>query len=98
MAGPGVEEHTGAEVGPAPAKPGVPQLVAAEVYTSRGDVASERGTCDFASLSAIFFCFFENLASTPELGPQNLSLGRKFCAESDFQLKNSQFQCPEAKN
>ena len=37
------------------------------------------------------------LASTPELGPQNPSLGRKFCVESDFQVKNSQFQRPEAK-
>ena len=34
--------------------------------------------CLFASLSA-FFIFFYFSASTPELGPQNLSLGRKFC-------------------
>ena len=45
-----------------------------------------------------FFWFFEFLASTPELGPQNPSLGRKFCVESDFQVKNSQFQRPDAKN
>ena len=46
----------------------------------------------FASLSAIFYF----LPSTPELGPQNPSLGRKFAVESDFQVKNSQFQHLEA--
>ena len=50
----------------------------------------------FASFSAILY-FFDFLASAPELGPQNPSLGRKFYVESDFQVKNTQFQRPEAK-
>ncbi len=45
-----------------------------------------------------FVYFLHVLASTPELGPQNLSPGRKFYVESDFQSKNSQFQRPEAKD
>ena len=45
-----------------------------------------------------FFYFLDFLASTPELGPQNPSLGRKFYVESDFVVKNKEFRHPESKN
>ena len=40
----------------------------------------------------------KSLASTPEVGPQNLSPGRKFHVESDFRVKNKEFRTPGAKN
>ena len=44
-----------------------------------------------------FFNFLRFGASTPELGPQNPSPGRKFYVESDFEVKNDQFRRPGAK-
>ena len=44
-----------------------------------------------------FFYLLHVLASTPELGPQNLSTGRKFYVESDFHVKNSKFRRSGAK-
>ena len=55
-------------------------------YHVRSTFLSIHRANDISSLAFRQFFFWDFFASPTELGPQNLSLGRKFHAESDFQV------------